>query len=30
MLEVAGVRKWRRNIMYFAVDLWQRFQKDWR
>lgn len=30
MLEVAGVKKWRRNIMYFAVDLWQRFQKDWR
>lgn len=25
MLEVAGVRKLRRNLMYFAVDLWQRF-----
>lgn len=30
MLEVAGVKKWRKNIMYFAVDVWQRFQKDWR
>lgn len=30
MLEVAGVRKWRTNLMYFFVDLWQRTQKDWR
>ena len=26
LLSVAGVSKWRRNIMYFAVDLWQRTQ----
>jgi hypothetical protein len=26
LLKVAGVKKWRRNIMYFFVDLWQRTQ----
>jgi len=26
LLAVAGVKKWRRNIMYFAVDVFQRFQ----
>lgn len=26
LLEVAGVRKWKRNIMCFFVDLFQRFQ----
>lgn len=29
MLEVAGVSKWRRNLMFFAVDIWQMFQKGW-
>lgn len=28
-LEVAGVKKVRRNIMGFFVDLWQRFQVGW-
>lgn len=27
LLKVTGVKMWRRNIMYFAVDLWQRTQK---
>lgn len=29
-LKVAGVSKWRREIMCFFVDLWQRFQKGWK
>ena len=28
LLEVAGVKKWRRNLMYLCVDIFQSFQ-DW-
>ena len=30
MLKVAGVKFWRRELMYICVEIWQFFQKDWR